>query len=86
MFLVWVSLTEQKRVILGERRGFKTDPRRVLARCEKAFIEPSLVWERVGTVPDVIFLEGAMAIGRLIAPKAGRRSACYLFRSWPPRK
>jgi len=39
----------------------KADPRRVLARCEKAFVLPGLVWERVGTVPNVIFLEGATA-------------------------
>jgi len=37
----------------------KSDPRRVLARCEKPFALPSLPWERVGTVPNVIFLEGA---------------------------
>jgi predicted GH43/DUF377 family glycosyl hydrolase len=39
----------------------KADPRRVLARCEKPFLLPNLVWERVGTVPNVIFLEGATA-------------------------
>jgi len=36
----------------------KSDPSRVLARCDRPFILPSLVWEHVGTVPDVIFLEG----------------------------
>jgi len=39
----------------------KADPRRVLARCDKPFILPGLTWERVGTVPNVIFLEGAVA-------------------------
>jgi predicted GH43/DUF377 family glycosyl hydrolase len=39
----------------------KADPRRVVARCEKPFIEPSLAWERVGAVPNVIFLEGLAA-------------------------
>ncbi|MGO4884502.1 MAG: glycoside hydrolase family 130 protein [Bryobacteraceae bacterium] len=39
----------------------KTDPRRVVARCEKPFLLPELMWERVGTVPNVIFLEGAVA-------------------------
>jgi len=39
----------------------KADPRRVAARCDKPFIIPSLVWERMGTVPNVIFLEGATA-------------------------
>jgi len=37
----------------------KADPRRVLARSGKAFMRPSLQWELVGTVPNVIFLEGA---------------------------
>ena len=37
----------------------KTDPRRVLARSDAPFILPQLEWERVGTVPNVIFLEGA---------------------------
>ena len=38
----------------------KADPRRVVARCEKPFLLPGLEWERVGTVPNVIFLEGAV--------------------------
>jgi predicted GH43/DUF377 family glycosyl hydrolase len=42
----------------------RADPRRVLARCDAPFLSPKLVWERVGTVPNVIFLEGA-------APRAG---------------
>jgi predicted GH43/DUF377 family glycosyl hydrolase len=36
----------------------KADPGRVLARCDKAFLLPGLTWERIGTVPNVIFLEG----------------------------
>jgi len=39
----------------------KMDPSRVLARCDKPFVLPALEWERVGTVPNVIFLEGAVA-------------------------
>jgi len=39
----------------------QADPRRVVARCEKPFVLPSLEWERLGTVPNVIFLEGATA-------------------------
>jgi predicted GH43/DUF377 family glycosyl hydrolase len=42
----------------------RADPRRVLARSDGPFLSPKLVWERVGTVPNVIFLEGA-------APRAG---------------
>jgi len=36
----------------------KADPGRVLARGDKAFLVPRLNWERIGTVPNVIFLEG----------------------------
>jgi predicted GH43/DUF377 family glycosyl hydrolase len=36
----------------------KNDPSRVLARSGQPFLTPSLPWERVGTVPNVIFLEG----------------------------
>jgi len=38
----------------------KNDPRRVLARCDKPFLLPKLTWERIGTVPNVIFLEGTV--------------------------
>jgi predicted GH43/DUF377 family glycosyl hydrolase len=36
------------------------DPRHVRARSERPFILPKLEWERVGQVPNVIFLEGAV--------------------------
>lgn len=39
------------------------DPRRLLRRSEHPFIEPALPWERRGTVPNVIFLEGAVRSG-----------------------
>ncbi|HSU60624.1 MAG TPA: glycoside hydrolase family 130 protein [Bryobacteraceae bacterium] len=38
----------------------KNDPRRVIARADKPFILPALEWEKVGNVPNVIFLEGAI--------------------------
>ena len=38
----------------------KNDPRRVLARSDAPFIEPTLEWEKTGNVPNVIFLEGAI--------------------------
>ncbi len=37
------------------------DPRRVIARADRPFVQPSLEWEKVGNVPNVIFLEGAVA-------------------------
>jgi predicted GH43/DUF377 family glycosyl hydrolase len=38
----------------------RQDPRRVLARSDGPFVQPSLPWEKVGNVPNVIFLEGAI--------------------------
>ena len=38
----------------------RNDPRRVIARADHPFVAPTLAWEKVGTVPNVIFLEGAV--------------------------
>ncbi|MBV8707331.1 MAG: family 43 glycosylhydrolase [Acidobacteriaceae bacterium] len=38
----------------------RNDPRRVIARADHPFVVPSLPWEKIGTVPNVIFLEGAI--------------------------
>lgn len=38
----------------------KQDPRRVIARAERPFLTPTLPWEKVGNVPNVIFVEGAL--------------------------
>ncbi len=35
----------------------------MIARCDRPFLLPQLEWEKVGTVPNVIFLEGAVAKG-----------------------
>ena len=37
------------------------DPRRVIARADRPFVLPAIKWEKVGNVPNVIFLEGAVA-------------------------
>jgi beta-1,2-mannosidase len=36
------------------------DPRRVIARSDKPFVLPTRDWEKIGNVPNVIFLEGAV--------------------------
>lgn len=36
----------------------KTDPRKVLARSDRPLLQPEQPWERVGQVPNVIFVEG----------------------------
>jgi predicted GH43/DUF377 family glycosyl hydrolase len=40
----------------------KDDPGRILARCDRPFLLPKLTWEQIGTVPNVIFLEGLTPI------------------------
>jgi predicted GH43/DUF377 family glycosyl hydrolase len=36
----------------------RDDPTRVLARSERPLFEPTTTWERVGQVPNVVFVEG----------------------------
>ncbi len=38
----------------------RNDPGRVIARADQPFVAPTLPWEKVGNVPNVIFLEGAV--------------------------
>lgn len=38
----------------------KHDPRHVIARADRPFIAPTLPWEKLGNVPNVMFLEGAI--------------------------
>jgi predicted GH43/DUF377 family glycosyl hydrolase len=33
-------------------------PEKLIARSEKAFVQPALPWEKVGNVPNVMFVEG----------------------------
>ena len=43
-------------------------PDRLMARSEKAFVTPSLTWEKVGNVPNVIFMEGEVgSLGDMVA-------------------
>jgi predicted GH43/DUF377 family glycosyl hydrolase len=37
------------------------DPSKLIARAAKPFLVPELEWEKVGVVPNVVFLEGAIA-------------------------
>lgn len=39
------------------------DPSKVIARSDGPFMKPELAWEKVGQVPNVIFLEGAVEEG-----------------------
>lgn len=46
--------------VLFDRR----DPTRVLARSDRPFFRPELEWEKVGQVPNVVFVEGMVRDGR----------------------
>ena len=36
----------------------RNDPRKVLYRCDEAVFQPEREWEKVGQVPNVVFVEG----------------------------
>ncbi len=42
----------------------KNDPTRVLARSNQPMFSPELAWEKVGQVPNVVFVEGMVRDGR----------------------
>ena len=42
----------------------KKDPTKVLARSDKPVFAPELEWEKVGQVPNVVFVEGAVRDGK----------------------
>lgn len=46
----------------------RNDPRRLIARADRPFVLPTLEWEKAGNVPNVIFLEGAVANGSSADP------------------
>jgi predicted GH43/DUF377 family glycosyl hydrolase len=39
----------------------RNDPRKVLYRSEEPVFTPELEWEKVGQVPNVVFVEGLVA-------------------------
>lgn len=41
------------------------DPRKLIKRSEKPFFAPEMEWEKVGQVPNVVFVEGMIAPGNL---------------------
>ncbi len=40
----------------------KDDPTKIVARCERPFLQPELTWERSGQVPDCVFSEGLVRV------------------------
>jgi predicted GH43/DUF377 family glycosyl hydrolase len=42
----------------------KKDPTKVLARADEPVFRPELEWEKVGQVPSVVFVEGAVRDGK----------------------
>jgi predicted GH43/DUF377 family glycosyl hydrolase len=55
----------------------KNDPRHVIARSPKPFITPNLSWQKQGNVPNVIFLEGAVANGVTTGTKSFQLMGYY---------
>jgi len=49
----------------------KEHPERLIARSQKAFVSPKLRWEKVGNVPNVIFVEGAVGDSRNVVAYYG---------------
>jgi predicted GH43/DUF377 family glycosyl hydrolase len=49
----------------GAARFDLHDPRRLLARSDKPFFAPEKDWEKVGQVPNVVFVEGVIVRGNL---------------------
>jgi predicted GH43/DUF377 family glycosyl hydrolase len=47
----------------GVARFDRTDPRRVLSRTETPVFAPEADWEKVGQVPNVVFVEGMVLHG-----------------------
>jgi len=46
----------------------RENPERLIARSENAFVLPELPWEKVGNVPNVIFIEGEVGkVGNMVA-------------------
>lgn len=41
----------------------KNDPRKVIARSDEPIFTPELDWEKVGQVPNVVFVEGMVRDG-----------------------
>jgi predicted GH43/DUF377 family glycosyl hydrolase len=41
----------------------RRDPTRVIARSDQPVFEPMTEWERVGQVPNVVFVEGMAKVG-----------------------
>ena len=42
----------------------RNDPRKLLARADKPFVQPETDWQRTGQVPNVVFTEGMVQIGK----------------------
>jgi predicted GH43/DUF377 family glycosyl hydrolase len=42
----------------------KTDPTKVIARSDKPVFRPVEIWEKIGQVPNVVFVEGLVRRGK----------------------
>jgi len=49
----------------GTARFDRNDPRRLLARSDQPFFAPEKDWEKIGQVPNVVFVEGMVVRNNL---------------------
>jgi predicted GH43/DUF377 family glycosyl hydrolase len=63
IFLIYNGADDDKVYRTGWVLFDKNDPTKVLARAEKAIFEPVHDWEKIGQVPNVVFVEGLVRDG-----------------------
>lgn len=64
IFLLYNGADDQLLYSTGWVLFDKNDPTKVLARSTEPIFKPEKVWEKVGQVPDVVFVEGLIRDGR----------------------
>jgi predicted GH43/DUF377 family glycosyl hydrolase len=64
IFLIYNGADDKMRYATGWVLFAKADPTKVLARAEQPVFRPETGWEKVGQVPDVVFVEGAIREGQ----------------------
>ena len=64
IFLVYNGADDRLVYRTGWALFDRTDPTRVLARCDAPVFAPERDWERAGQVPNVVFVEGLVREGR----------------------
>jgi predicted GH43/DUF377 family glycosyl hydrolase len=64
IFLIYNGADDQLVYRTGWVLFDKNDPRKVLARADAPLFAPQEHWEKVGQVPNVVFVEGLVETGK----------------------